>query len=164
MEWGPPNPSFADGGHPLPHLPPSPIRHAATEVAVLRRKYKINPPTMDGQSDFLRAVRAFRIPTVCPPAFVAGYRSFFAATDTNLPEGVLNFQTPTAVLGMVYLYTRQRYIKGYIEAAEKRVPPFWLSIRALQGLSVLSIAGLINAVLREYAGVNLVAMARERIF
>ncbi|KAH3841840.1 microsomal glutathione S-transferase 2-like isoform X2 [Dreissena polymorpha] len=130
------------------------LGHAATEVAVLRRKYKINPPTMDGPPDFLRAVRAQQncLEFSVPFEIVLWTSAAFC------------HQAPTAMLGMVYLYARQRYIKGYIEAAEKRVPPFWLSIRALQGLSVLSITGLINVVLREYAGVNLVAMARERIF
>ncbi|WAQ99146.1 MGST2-like protein [Mya arenaria] len=71
---------------------------------------------------------------------------------------------PAAILGTIYLYARRNYSKGYIEAADKRVTPFWQSIWALKGLVVVGVAGIVNTGLREYAGLDLVARLREVAF
>ncbi|WAQ99145.1 MGST2-like protein [Mya arenaria] len=75
--------------------------------------------------------------------------------------GVFANQVPAAILGTIYLYARRNYIKGYIEAADKRIKPFWQSIRALQGLVIVGVAGIVNTGLREYAGIDLVARLRQ---
>ncbi|KAH3841842.1 microsomal glutathione S-transferase 2-like [Dreissena polymorpha] len=130
------------------------LEQAAAIVGSLRRKNGIPPPTMDGPPEFIRALRAQQ-----------NNLEFSVTFEIALwTSGVFCHQAPAAMLGVLYLYARHKYTKGYIEDAPKRVPPFWLSMYALRGLAGLSIAGLIHAGLREYAGVNLVTMARERIF
>lgn len=44
-----------------------------------------------------------------------------------------------------------------------RIKPFWLGIRALQGLVAVAAAGLINLGLKHYANVDVIPLVRERI-
>ncbi|XP_052792887.1 microsomal glutathione S-transferase 2-like [Mya arenaria] len=126
----------------------------ASEVGKYRRKYKISPPIMDGPPDFLRALRAQQnnIEFGIPFQITLWTAAIFAN------------QVPAAILGTIYLYARRNYSKGYIEAADKRVTPFWQSIWALKGLVVVGVAGIVNTGLREYAGLDLVARLREVAF
>ncbi|XP_060592930.1 microsomal glutathione S-transferase 2-like [Ruditapes philippinarum] len=127
---------------------------AATEVAVLRRKHKISPPTTDGPPDFIRALRAQQ-----------NGLEFGVMFEAILwTAGIFGHQIPAAVLGTYYLLARHFYVKGYIQDAEKRKKPFYHSVHALKGLFALTLLGIGNVCLKQFADVDVVPMIKDRFF
>ncbi|XP_045203555.2 microsomal glutathione S-transferase 2-like [Mercenaria mercenaria] len=127
---------------------------AATEVAVLRRKHKISPPITDGPPDFIRALRAQQ-----------NGLEFGVMFEVILwTAGIFGHQVPAAALGCYYLVARHFYVKGYIQDAEKRKAPFYHSVRAVKGLLAVSLLGMGNIVLRNYANVDVVSMLKVKFF
>lgn len=130
------------------------IGMAAQIVGNLRKKHKITPPEMNGPPDFLRAIRAQQN---CIEFSVTFQILLWTA-------GIFCHQVPAAILGLGYIYARHRYVRGYIQDASLRVKPFWMSVRALQGLCLVAISGILNILLQHYTGVDIVKAAIQRIF
>lgn len=126
----------------------------ASRVGDLRRKHKIAPPSTEGPPEFVRALRAQQ-----------NSLEFGVAFEIVLwVAGIFGHPVPASALGAVYVYSRHNYINGYIEDAEKRIKPFWMGIRSLKGLSFLALAGLVNVSLKHYASIDVINIAKQRLF
>ncbi|KFO37595.1 microsomal glutathione S-transferase 2 isoform X1 [Fukomys damarensis] len=112
----------------------------AFRVGRARFKYKVNAPAVTGSLEFERVFRAQQNCVEFYPIFLI----------TLWMAGWYFNQVAAACLGLVYMYSRQKYFWGYSEAAEKRVSGFLLSLGTLALLGVLSALGIANSFLDEY--------------
>ncbi|XP_060592933.1 microsomal glutathione S-transferase 2-like [Ruditapes philippinarum] len=127
---------------------------AAAKIGDLRRKHEIAPPRTDGPDEFIRALRAQQ-----------NCLEFGVTFEIVLwLAGIFGHQVPAAVLGAIFVYSREQYFNGYIQDAEKRIKPFWMGIRALKGLFAVAILGLVNTALVHYAGINVPNMIKDKLF
>ncbi|XP_045206622.2 microsomal glutathione S-transferase 2-like [Mercenaria mercenaria] len=131
------------------------LGQTSAKVGALRRKHKIAPPRTDGPDEFIRALRAQQ-----------NSLEFGVTFEIVLwLAGIFGHQVPASIFGAMYIYSREQYINGYIEDAEKRIKPFWMGIWALKGLiAAVAILGLTNTALTHYAGINLPNMLKEKLF
>uniref|UniRef100_UPI00358E29B6 leukotriene C4 synthase n=1 Tax=Myxine glutinosa TaxID=7769 RepID=UPI00358E29B6 len=120
--------------------------HFAWQVIYARRRYHVSPPRMAGPPEFERVSRAQINCFEYYPLFLA---SMWAA-------GVFLHQVPASVLGFLYLVARYKYFHGYVEAAEKRLPPLYFAAAMLRLLCALSTAGVVDHFLSRAIGYSLV--------
>ncbi|CAH1776840.1 unnamed protein product [Owenia fusiformis] len=114
-------------------------------MGMSRMKFKIDPPSMEGPPEFLRTIRAQQNGLEFYPIFIV----------TMWISAIFLHQVPAALVGVLYIYARQNYFNGYIKDAKSRVGPFKMSVMALQLGLVMSLFGLLQMGLLNYAGVNL---------
>ncbi|XP_071786492.1 microsomal glutathione S-transferase 2-like [Asterias amurensis] len=119
----------------------------AKHVGSLRQKYKISPPVTSGRD----------------PAFDRGFRAQqntleFTPIFLILLWVAAKFLNPVlaSVAGLLYIKGRWYYFDGYCAQAEKRLPGFYLAVRAIMVLFGLSVAGIIHTTLSVYFNINVI--------
>lgn len=127
---------------------------AATEVVKLRQKHKISPPATNGPPDLVRALRAQQ----------NGLEFGVIFEIVLWTAGIFGHPVLAAGFGCYYLVARHYYVKEYIKDADRRIKPFYHSIRAAKGLFALALLGIGNIYLKRYAGVDVVPMLKDRFY
>ncbi|XP_041358586.1 microsomal glutathione S-transferase 2-like [Gigantopelta aegis] len=121
----------------------------ARRVGKLRLKLKIEYPTMTGDPLFERVLRAQQNSFEFHPIFLS-----------SLWMSSLFFhQVPSSLMGIVYIYSRQKYIEGYSKDAESRLPGFKLGMKSMMVMLAMSVAGIVTVTTRMYTGVDLAEKA-----
>ncbi|XP_067900127.1 leukotriene C4 synthase [Heterodontus francisci] len=122
-------------------------------VISARRKFHISPPAVTGNEDFERVYRAHINSSEYFPMFLS---VFWIA-------GVFFSQALAACVGILYLYSRYKYFKGYSESALKRLSPLYFGAAMLWILIGLASVGVISQLCSQYLGYNPIAIARTII-
>ncbi|XP_044310429.1 leukotriene C4 synthase [Varanus komodoensis] len=104
----------------------------AMQVIYARRKCKVSPPITSGPPEF---ERIFRAQANCSEYFPIFISLLWVA-------GVFSHQVLAAFSGLVYLYARYRYFRGYTRCAKERLGPMYFSAGVLCFLIGLSVFGL----------------------
>ncbi|KAL4631158.1 leukotriene C4 synthase isoform X1 [Arapaima gigas] len=115
------------------------------QVVYARRKYSVSPPATSGPPEFERVFRAQMNSSEYFPIFIV----------LLWVSGAFFSQVTTAVLGLLYLYGRYKYFKGYTESAYGRLAPLYFSTNVLWVLIGLSSLGVFNVTVKLYLGVDL---------
>ncbi|XP_028909100.1 leukotriene C4 synthase [Ornithorhynchus anatinus] len=103
------------------------------QVIAARRKFKVSPPSTTGPLEF---ERVFRAQVNCSEYFPI----FMAVLWVS---GIFFHQGTAAACGLVYLYSRYLYFKGYALSAQGRLGPLYMGARVLWLLTALSAVGLL---------------------
>uniref|UniRef100_A0A670ZE18 Leukotriene C4 synthase n=1 Tax=Pseudonaja textilis TaxID=8673 RepID=A0A670ZE18_PSETE len=89
-------------------LPPA---YFAIQVIAFRRKFKVSPPIISGPPEF---ERIFRAQANCSEYFPIFLSLLWVA-------GIFSHQVLAAFCGVIYLYARYQYFRGYAHSAERRI-------------------------------------------
>ncbi|XP_026542188.1 leukotriene C4 synthase isoform X1 [Notechis scutatus] len=111
----------------------SPPAYFAIQVIVFRRKFKVSPPIISGPPEF---ERIFRAQANCSEYFPIFLSLLWVA-------GIFSHQVLAAFCGLIYLYARYQYFRGYAHSAERRLGPMYFSAAVLFILIGLSMVGLL---------------------
>ncbi|ELU07944.1 hypothetical protein CAPTEDRAFT_112076, partial [Capitella teleta] len=82
----------------------------ARRVGNSRRKFKIEPPLVTGDPEFVRTFRAQQ-------NSLEFYGIFMCCLWTT---GIFFHQIPAALLGLMYCYGREKFFNGYVQDAKQR--------------------------------------------
>ncbi|XP_028272392.1 leukotriene C4 synthase [Parambassis ranga] len=116
------------------------------QVIYARRKYSVSPPATAGPPEFDRIFRA-----------QANCSEYFPIFITVLwTSGVFFSQGLSAVCGLLYLYGRLSYFRGYSESAQGRLAPLYFCAQVLWVLIGFSSVGVLLTFCRVYLDVDLV--------
>ncbi|XP_053317154.1 microsomal glutathione S-transferase 2-like [Spea bombifrons] len=110
-----------------------------------RMKHKINPPVVTGPPEFERTFRAQQNCVEFYPIFLVVLWN----------AGLFLNQEVAAACGLLYMYARHMYFKGYVESTLGRIPGFYLSLLSIFLLLVLAAAGISHSLLKKYLDLNL---------
>jgi glutathione S-transferase len=122
-------------------------------VGIARKKFDVKAPETTGPPEFNRTFRAHQ-----------NTLEFYPASLASLWIGSVFFHpVPSSLLYAGYLVGRQKFFKGYVEDADKRVSGFTLSRRCLFGLVILCILGVGHKAVRHYQGTDLPAICQQRL-
>ncbi|XP_069000022.1 leukotriene C4 synthase [Embiotoca jacksoni] len=114
------------------------------QVIHARRKYKVSPPSTAGPPEFERIFRA-----------QANCSEYFPIFITVLwTAGVFFSQGVSAVCGLLYLYGRLCYFRGYSESPQGRLAPLYFSAQVLWVLIGFSALGVLLTFCRVYLNVD----------
>ncbi|XP_033742076.1 microsomal glutathione S-transferase 2-like [Pecten maximus] len=116
----------------------------AKRVGRKRYQVKLAYPAVTGHPDFELIYRAQQNCLEFYPIFMSAFWT----------SGLFFNSVPTFLVGVVYLYARERYFTGYSKSAEGRMPGFRWSVRCLMALWGMGIAGLGHTLLKQYAGID----------
>ncbi len=105
----------------------------ATRVALARGKYGVKHPAITGNLEFERIFRVHQNTLEWMPTFLVPL--WLCAVYLN--------DAAAAVLGLVWIGGRIVYYLGYREAAEKRLPGFFIQAAVCFLLFIGALAGLI---------------------
>ncbi|XP_030251596.1 leukotriene C4 synthase isoform X2 [Sparus aurata] len=115
------------------------------QVIYARRKYSVSPPATSGSPEFERVFRA-----------QANCSEYFPIFITVLwTSGVFFSQGLSAVCGLLYLYGRFQYFRGYSQSAQGRLAPLYFSAQVLWVLIGFSSLGIFLTLCRVYLNVDL---------
>ncbi|XP_070769790.1 leukotriene C4 synthase [Enoplosus armatus] len=115
------------------------------QVIYARRKYSVSPPSMVGPPEFERVFRA-----------QANCSEYFPIFITVLwTSGVFFSEGLSSVCGLLYLYGRFRYFRGYSQSAQGRLAPLYFSAQVLWVLIGFSCLGVFLTFCRVYLKVDL---------
>ncbi|XP_063341064.1 leukotriene C4 synthase [Pelmatolapia mariae] len=115
------------------------------QVIYARRKYSVSPPATSGPPEFERVFRA-----------QANCSEYFPIFITVLwLSGVFFSQGLSSVCGLLYLYGRFNYFRGYSESAQGRLAPLYFSAQILWILIGFSAVGIFLTFCRVYLNVDL---------
>uniref|UniRef100_A0A8C5SGI0 Leukotriene C4 synthase n=1 Tax=Laticauda laticaudata TaxID=8630 RepID=A0A8C5SGI0_LATLA len=89
----------------------SPPAYFAIQVITFRRKFKVSPPIISGPPEF---ERIFRAQANCSEYFPIFLSLLWVA-------GIFSHQVLAAFCGLIYLYARYQYFRGYAHSAERRL-------------------------------------------
>ncbi|XP_066429828.1 microsomal glutathione S-transferase 2-like [Eleutherodactylus coqui] len=110
-----------------------------------RMKHKVMPPSVTGPPEFERTFRAQQNCVEFFPIFLV----------LLWTAGIFFYEEVAAALGLLYILARHFYFKGYVEAAQGRLPGFYLNLISLFLLLALAALGITNALLNKYLDVNI---------
>ncbi|KAK7097978.1 microsomal glutathione S-transferase 2-like [Littorina saxatilis] len=125
----------------------------ARMVGKSRMKHKVPYPQMTGDANFERALRAQQNSLEFFPVFLI----------TLWLSSLFFNQVASAVVGLVYLYSRQKYVSGYCRDVKDRIPGFKLGVRCLMFMAGLAMCGFVTVLLRSYTDIDLAVMLRNTI-
>ncbi|XP_035264944.1 leukotriene C4 synthase [Anguilla anguilla] len=114
------------------------------QVIYARRKYSVSPPSTTGPPEFERVFRAQVNCSEYFPIFIC----------TLWVTGVFFSQAAASVCGLLYLYGRLMYFRGYSESAHSRLAPLYFSAKVLWLLIGLSCLGVLNSMCQLYLGLD----------
>ncbi|XP_061895589.1 leukotriene C4 synthase [Entelurus aequoreus] len=115
------------------------------QVIYARRKFSVSPPSTSGPPQFQRVFRAQVNCSEYFPIFIA----------TLWTSGVFFHQGVSSLCGLLYLYARLRYFRGYGQSPQQRLAPLYWSARVLWLLIGFSCVGVCVCLWRVYVGVHL---------
>ncbi|CAN9514632.1 unnamed protein product [Ophioblennius macclurei] len=118
------------------------------QVIYARRKYSVSPPSTDGPPEFQRV---FRAQVNCSEYFPI----FIVLLWTS---GVFFSPGLSSVCGLLYLYGRLQYFRGYAESAAGRLAPLYFASKVLWVLIGFSSVGVLLTLARVYLDVDLLQM------
>ncbi|XP_007906330.1 leukotriene C4 synthase isoform X2 [Callorhinchus milii] len=121
------------------------------QVIYSRRKFGISPPATSGHPDF---ERVFRAQVNCSEYFPIFLAMLWVA-------GIFFHQGITSFFGLLYLYSRYLYFRGYSESAKGRLAPLYLSAKVLWALIGLATLGVLDYLSSYYLGFSLVAPVKR---
>ncbi|KAK7486964.1 hypothetical protein BaRGS_00021780 [Batillaria attramentaria] len=122
----------------------------ARKVGKSRMKHKVDYPKMIGDENFERVLRAQQ-----------NSLEFFPVFMISLWMSSLFFnQVVSAVVGLVYLYSRHLYVEGYSRSVKERLPGFKLGVRCIMALAAMAMIGFTTVLLRMYADIDLAVLFR----
>ncbi|KAM5194811.1 microsomal glutathione S-transferase 2-like [Mantella aurantiaca] len=110
-----------------------------------RMKHKIMPPAVTGPPEF---ERTFRAQQNC----VESYPIFLVLLWT---AGIYFYQEVAAAIGLLYIFARHSYFKGYVASAQGRMTGFYLTLISLFLLLLVAILGVTNGLLKNYLDINI---------
>ncbi|KAJ8337891.1 hypothetical protein SKAU_G00368570 [Synaphobranchus kaupii] len=114
------------------------------QVIYARRKYSVPPPSTTGPPEFERVFRAQANCSEYFPIFII----ILWVTGVFFSQGVASF------CGILYLYGRLMYFRGYSESAHGRLAPLYFSAKILWMLIGLSALGVLNSMGQVYLGLD----------
>ncbi|XP_031173112.1 leukotriene C4 synthase [Sander lucioperca] len=115
------------------------------QVIYARRKYSVSPPATTGPPEFERIFRA-----------QANCSEYFPIFITVLwTSGLFFSQGASSVCGLLYLYARFRYFRGYSQSAQGRLAPLYFSAQVLWVLIGFSCVGVLLTFCRVYLAIEL---------
>ncbi|KAM9376166.1 leukotriene C4 synthase [Pholidichthys leucotaenia] len=120
------------------------------QVIYARRKYSVSPPATTGPLEF---ERVFRAQVNCAEYFPIFIIMMWTA-------GVFLSQSVSAVCGLLYLYGRFRYFRGYSESAKGRLAPLYFSSQVLWVLIGFSSLGVLLTLIQVFMNCNLLQQLR----
>ncbi|XP_071755685.1 leukotriene C4 synthase [Centroberyx gerrardi] len=116
------------------------------QVIYARRKYSVSPPSTAGPPEFQRIYRA-----------QANCSEYFPIFITVLwTSGLFFSQGLSSLCGLLYLYGRFLYFRGYSQSAQGRLTPLYFSARVLWVLLGFSSLGVLSSLCRFYLDLDLV--------
>uniref|UniRef100_A0A8C4QE23 Arachidonate 5-lipoxygenase-activating protein n=1 Tax=Eptatretus burgeri TaxID=7764 RepID=A0A8C4QE23_EPTBU len=116
----------------------------ARKVSIIRNKHNIRHVSTTGHVEFETIYYANQN--------LQQYYSTFLVLLWG--AGVLTSQVWAASIGLLYLFARQRYFKGYLGPATCRTPGYFFAKRTMTTLSGLVAIGLFNAFVKHFFGVE----------
>lgn len=122
----------------------------AKRVGQARMKHKIDYPKMTGDENFERALRAQQNSLEFFPVFIIALWMSSLFFD----------QGASAVVGLVYMYSRHNYFEGYCRSVKERLPGFKLGVRCLMALAGMAMVGFTVVLLRMYTDIDLAVLVR----
>ncbi|XP_062281737.1 leukotriene C4 synthase [Scomber scombrus] len=115
------------------------------QVIYARRKYSVSPPATTGPPEFERVFRA-----------QANCSEYFPIFITILwTSGVFFSPGLSSLCGLMYLYGRFRYFRGYSASALERLDPLYFSAQVLWVLIGFSAVGVFLSFCRFYLQTDL---------
>ncbi|XP_058505402.1 leukotriene C4 synthase [Solea solea] len=114
------------------------------QVIYARRKYSVSPPATSGPPEF---DRIFRAQANCSEYFPI----FIILLWTS---GVFLSQALSSLCGLLYLYGRFLYFRGYSQSSLGRLAPLYFSARVLWTLIALSCLGVVLSFCRVHLNVD----------
>ncbi|XP_056372996.1 leukotriene C4 synthase isoform X2 [Hyla sarda] len=115
------------------------------QVIAARRKYSVSPPCTTGPPEF---ERVFRAQVNC----IEYFPLFLAVLWLS---GIFFHQGTAAACGVLYLFARYRYFKGYSVSPQGRLTPMYLNAGVLWFMIGLSALGILNVLCDHYLGVDI---------
>ncbi|XP_013881340.1 leukotriene C4 synthase [Austrofundulus limnaeus] len=115
------------------------------QVIYARRKYSVSPPSTNGPPEF---ERIFRAQVNCSEYFPIFIIVLWTA-------GVFFSQAVSSCCGLLYLYGRLCYFRGYSESAHGRLVPLYFSAKVLWVLIGFSSVGVLLTFCRVYLNLDL---------
>ncbi|XP_030836438.1 microsomal glutathione S-transferase 2 [Strongylocentrotus purpuratus] len=125
----------------------------ARQTGQARRKFDVPYPAITGDERFMRYFRAQQNTIEFAPIF---YPLLWSAALFCHP-------VPAALVGLVYLYGRSQYFKGYVKEVKGRLFGFGVCVNALKLLMAMSVGGIAHFALVTYAGVDVKRMVMARL-
>ncbi|XP_034147540.1 leukotriene C4 synthase isoform X2 [Esox lucius] len=123
------------------------------QVIYARRKFSVSPPSTSGPPGFERVFRA-----------QANCSEYFPLFITILwVSGLFFSQGLSSICGLLYLYGRFKYFRGYAKSAHGRLAPLYFSAKVLWVLIGFSGLGILSFVCRFYLGLDLMQMASSAL-
>ncbi|KAM4748758.1 leukotriene C4 synthase-like [Rhinophrynus dorsalis] len=124
------------------------------QVIWARRKYKVSPPITSGHPCF---ERVFRAQLNCSEYFPLFISVLWVA-------GIFFHQEVATLCGLFYLYARYKYFHGYMESAQERLKPMYISATIIWILIGMSLLGLLEYFLSCYLGDSLKGLLGRWLF
>uniref|UniRef100_UPI00358FBDCD arachidonate 5-lipoxygenase-activating protein-like n=1 Tax=Myxine glutinosa TaxID=7769 RepID=UPI00358FBDCD len=116
----------------------------ARKVSMIRNKHNIRHGSTTGHTEFETVYYANQN--------LQQYYSTFLVLLWG--AGLFTSQVWAAAIGLLYLFARQRYVKGYLGPATCRPTGFFFAKRTMMTLSGLVAIGLLNHCLKRFLGVE----------
>ncbi|XP_056146739.1 leukotriene C4 synthase isoform X2 [Lampris incognitus] len=119
------------------------------QVISARRKFSVAPPSTSGPAEFERVYRA-----------QANCSEYFPLFITVLwLAGLFFSQGLSSFCGLLYLYGRYLYFRGYCQSSQSRLGPMYFSAQVLWTLVGFSGLGILCSLSRLYLGLDLNRLA-----
>nr|DBA28966.1 TPA: hypothetical protein GDO54_009243 [Pyxicephalus adspersus] len=109
------------------------------------------PPAVTGPPEF---ERTFRAQQNC----VEFYPIFLVLLWT---AGTFFYQEVAAAFGLLYIFARHMYFKGYVASSKGRIPGFYLSLISLFLLLFVALLGITNGLLKNYLDINILKTVKH---
>ncbi|XP_055745222.1 leukotriene C4 synthase [Salvelinus fontinalis] len=119
------------------------------QVIYARRKYSVSPPSTSGPPEFERVFRAQANCSEYFPIFII----------ILWVSGLFFSQGLSALCGLLYLYGRYQYFRGYAKSAHGRLAPLYFSAKVLWVLIGFSTLGILGFMCRFYLDLDLKQLA-----
>ncbi|KAG8592705.1 hypothetical protein GDO81_000596 [Engystomops pustulosus] len=103
------------------------------------------PPAVSGHPEFERTFRAQQNCVEFFPIFLV----------VLWTAGIYFYEEVAAALGLLYIFARHLYFKGYTTSAQGRIPGFYLSLISLFLLLTFAALGTTNRLLKKYLDLNI---------
>ncbi|XP_077330410.1 leukotriene C4 synthase [Lithobates pipiens] len=110
------------------------------QVIAARRKYSVSPPCTSGSPEFERVFRAQVNCTEYFPLFLA----------VLWLSGLFFHQGTAAACGLLYLFARYQYFKGYSASSQARLAPMYLNAGILWFMIGLSAVGILHVLFTHF--------------
>ncbi|XP_026198286.1 leukotriene C4 synthase [Anabas testudineus] len=124
------------------------------QVIYARRKFSVSPPATTGPPEFERVFRAQANCSEYFPIFIV----VLWTAGVFLSEGL------SSVCGLLYLYGRFRYFRGYSRSPQGRLAPLYFSAQVLWVLIGFSSLGVFLSFCRVYLNVDLLQELHSALF